>query len=198
MNHLLLIMSLTAFISLPSNAQEVTHDKVLQAQQNIQQRIKGTLDGAIKIPKYIQQNKAQLVFPQSFNRGVAVNPWSQNRQPQLTQQRRQYQGQPKGNPWAPVGDYSIPMDKNSIIEKNPYTDNSARMQMRPAQNHQFNNGFNHSYQNSFNSHRLNSNGFNNSVFGNSFSTPFGDNLWPSNQFWPGSNNGNAAFPFMPW
>jgi len=184
-----------------SNAQDISYSQVKRAQQNIHNSIRGTLDGVVKIPQYVENNARQLVFPNALNNGIASNPWSQTPLQPPMNRHRGYNSIPHGNPWAPVGDtQNIPFDQTNItgIEKNPYTDNRPIGQaFNLPQARSYNNGYG-AYQGQsmpFN------NGFSNRVLdgsNGSFSSPFGNNFFPSNQFWPSGNNGNGSFPFMPW
>ncbi len=170
-------------------AQDVSHHHVQQVQQDIQNDIKGTLDGVVKMPVFIQNNARQLVFPRSFNNSIAVNPWAQNKPRQRNMQIQGYNAVPQGNPWAPIGAPVLPYDSANMMrpEKNPYTDAGASFSRQMMPSAGFSTAPYGGYQNQFSP-------FN----GGSFSTPFGDNFFPTNQFWPGMNNSNGSFPFMPW
>jgi len=190
-------------VTISANAQNLNHNQVFETQQNIESSIKGTLDGVVNLPKNIHKGARQLVFPNSNNVGFSVNPWSNNR-PQQMRRPNVTGGFPKGNPWAPIGAPNFQgAPQNQLgVENNPYTDaNSGQFQAPISGNAFGNNSFNaFSNQNSpfsqgYN-HQLN-NGFYDGSNG-SFSTPFGDSFFPSTNFWPGGNNGNNSFPFMPW
>lgn len=189
-----LISIVICFISLSVAAQGVPYNHAQQMHENIQNGIKGTLDGFFKAPQTINNNSRPLVFPRNSNNNFSVNPWSNNKLLPQSMPLQRHNDLLQGNPWAPIGAPNLPFDRRSMMppEKNPYTDAPVPRQYMPSSNYSSMpfSGF----QNQFSP-------FNNGHFDpsrGSFSSPFGDNFFPGNQFMPGINNGNGSMPFMPW
>ena len=182
-------------------AQNVSNIQVRQAQQTIQNSIKGTLDGVVQMPRVVQNTARQFVFPRSLNNGVVSNPWAQIRMPPSAARQHGYNSVPKGNPWAPVGDtQNIPFDPSNMVgvEKNPYNDSGVprqMMNMQPQSFGMFNSPYS-GYQGQGSSFNYSNRDFNGS--NGMFSAPFSNGFFPTNQFWPDGNNGNGSLPFMPW
>lgn len=181
-------------------AQGVTYNQVTESKKNIENKIKGTLDGVVQTPQAIHQRARQHVFPNSnsLNQGYSNNPWSNAKPQQAT--RPNYGGLPKGNPWAPVGapQQFTPRNNNQAFENNPYTDAMNNPQPSQPPMNAFSNDPFRTYQRQASPFDYgNNNGFYDNSNG-SFSMPFGDNFFPSNNFWPDSNNGSSSMPFMPW
>ncbi len=179
-----LLMIIALFLPMSVFAQNMLQSQVQLTHESMRNAVKGTLDGPFIKPRKLHNKIRQFVFPRSINGNFSSNPWSkQQMQPKRNQ--RGYSNIPKGNPWAPVGDtQNIPFDKGNFtgLEKNPYTDSRPPLRAPINQFPPFNGGYN---QPSFNS------------YNGAFSSPFGNNFFPSNQFWPNGNN-NGSSPFMPW
>lgn len=181
-----LISALFVLVSMATIAQDFSNNNVHQTQQNIQNSIRGTLDGVTNIPQKMVNTANNLVFPNTFDQSFSMNPWSNKAYIPRARVQQKNSGLPKGNPWAPVGaTQNIPRDETSIIERNPYTDAAVPVQNNIVSSVKYINTYRPYQKNSW----LNNNSFNSS--NGSFPMPFGSQLWPN-------DNVNSSMPFMPW